>query len=876
VRWILFWISAVLITLELLQTKLFAFSLEPSLFYVAIAVALLGMGTAASLLSLSRPRTEPAAESARLARLARLGLLGFGAATLVGHAVFARLSDRLGAPGEAAATAATLLALAAPYLCVGLAIAALLSDPTRRVGGSYAANLIGSALGCFGLFVLLRPLGAPVLLAVLAAAGAACAVPLFASARGRIAAGAYAAALLALGLALGPRAFDFRIQPYPGQLAVLRQVLDGVNADPNATITVEDERVYSVWDPMGRIDVTDLVPVARDGGELPPIVPSKWFTQDSTYGSPLVGVGPDGTAGDPVFFRSLYGAGYAVAPASPDVLVIGLGGAPDVQAALRHGAPHVTAVDINASTVAMVRGPFAEFLGDPYGEPARLGVDGARVELFIADGRGFLERDRGPYDVIQLSGVDTKFVLASGNLAVHENYLYTLEAFRRYVQHLTDGGVLAINYGGDLYLQRLAATALEALALEGAAEPALHLALLRQGSMQAADGTVASRVVNLLVKRSPFTPADCDRLRAWIASCNVATGPSGPETGVVLLAYEAIELSMNAGVELLWAPHGASPPHALMDAARAGGLDATLAAAPLDLAPVPDDRPFFFHLFRPGDTLASLRFALLDAVGVAGAPPAVALGADHALLLQAKLAALLALFAVLLILGPLVRLLRAPRSASGPRAGLGETLAWAAYFSALGLGFILVEVSLIQRYVLFLGHQVVAISTVIGGLLVAAGAGSFLSDRLPLAPLRRIGIAVLVIVAAILLQGALLPPLFGAAAGLPLLLRVAVGAAALAPLGIAMGTLFPTGLASVRTRGAGFVAWAIGINGVLSVIGSTISGPIAILYGFRASGAIGAGIYALAFLCAAWSLRAGRRESRAEDGTPAATFTSST
>jgi hypothetical protein len=306
-----------------------------------------------------------------------------------------------------------------------------------------------------------------------------------------------------------------------------------------------------------------------------------------------------------------------------------------------------------------------------------------------------------------------------------------------------------------------------------------------------------------------------------------------------------------------------------MDAAREGRLAEVLAAAPLDVAPVPDDRPFFFHLFRPRDTLASLRFALLDALGLGGAPPPIGLSREHALLLQAKLAALLALFAVVLILGPLVRLLRRPAGRAAREGGIGATLGWAAYFSALGLGFILVEVSLIQRYVLFLGHQVVAISTVIGGLLIAAGAGAFLSDRMSLAPRPRIGLAVATIVAMVIAQGALLAPLFGAAAGLPLALRVVVGVAALAPLGLAMGVLFPTGLACVRARGAGFVAWAIGVNGVLSVIGSTISGPIAILYGFRASGAIGAAIYVAAFLCAAWSLRgaaAARPPTRIESG----------
>ena len=841
-RWILFWISLILITLELLQTKLFAFSLEPSLFYVAIGVALLGMGVAGSLLALRTPAQDTAAEARRLARW---GLLGFAVTTFLSHVVFARTSDSIGEAGHALVTGLTLLALALPYLCVGVVITALLSDHTKSVATSYAANLVGSAAGCVGVFVLLRPLGAANLLSVLAAASALLALPLTPSGRPRLMTAGLAAVLLASGLLFGDRLFAFRIQPYPGQLAVLLQAAERVNADPNATITVDVGLEHTVWDPMGRIDVTDVSWEPRPGKPTLNVVPSKWFTQDSSYGSPLVGVGEDGAAGDPVFFRSLYGAGYVLAPERPDALVIGLGGAPDIQAALRHGAQSVTGVDINASTVDMVRGPFAEFLGEPYTNPEYLGLPGAEVNIAIADGRGFLEGDDGRYDVMQLTGVDTKFVLAFGNLAVHENYLYTVEGFEQYVGHLTEDGVLAINYGGDLYLQRLAATAMEALRRIGVEDPADHIALLRQGKMPTPDGKgVLSRVVCILVKRSPFTAQDCDRLRAFVTSCNVAAG----RTGVVLLPYEAIELSIDEPVELLWVAHGESPPHGLMDAARRADDAAFLASIDYDLEPVTDDRPFFFHLFRRADTLASLRYAVLGKIGLGGDPPRVFLGDDHALLRQAELALMMGLFAVALILGPLLKI-------RGRGERMEATLPWALYFSALGLGFILVEVSLIQRYVLFLGHQIVAISTVIGGLLVAAGVGSFFSDKVRLSPRSRITGAVGLIVLSLFLLQAGLPWLFTAAAGLPGFLRVVVGLLALAPLGVAMGVLFPTGLACVRDKGGSFVPWAIGINGVFSVIASTVSGPLAILFGFRVTGAVGASIYLIALGAALWSLR---------------------
>jgi hypothetical protein len=260
-----------------------------------------------------------------------------------------------------------------------------------------------------------------------------------------------------------------------------------------------------------------------------------------------------------------------------------------------------------------------------------------------------------------------------------------------------------------------------------------------------------------------------------------------------------------------------------MQAARDGALDSYLDSQSLDLSPVPDSRPYFFALARNEQVWKD--------------PP----GYYRELF---TLAAIMGSLALLLIAVPLV-LFKARGIA------VRANLPFAVYFAALGAGFILAEIGLIQRYVLFLGHQAYAFPAVIGGLLVTAGIGSLWSARLQGAPHRVIGGAVAVAALVIAGHQLLLSWLFELTAELPLAGRLAVAIAALVPLGVPLGMLFPTGLALVRRTSPLFVPWACGINGVFSVLGTTIAVPGAMMYGFPAMAGVAAGVYAVAALITA-------------------------
>ena len=120
------------------------------------------------------------------------------------------------------------------------------------------------------------------------------------------------------------------------------------------------------------------------------------------------------------------------------VLIIGLGGGPDVQAALQAGAREITGVEVNARMIELVTGPFTDFVGRPYSDP--------RVTIMEADGRHIVQRSAETYDIIQLTGVDTTVAALGGNPNLSENYLYTIESFSEYYKHLSPDGLLSVSF----------------------------------------------------------------------------------------------------------------------------------------------------------------------------------------------------------------------------------------------------------------------------------------------------------------------------------------------------------------------------------------------------------------------------------------------
>jgi hypothetical protein len=773
--------SLALLSLEVLQVRVFSYAIDPLRVHAAISIALLGLG-AGAVLACSRPALADRAPSWLAAAALAIPLT---------HALFAQVSPRIASGDLGAALLFALMSL--PYLLAGTAKGALLARHARDAGRLLAADLLGSALGCALPVPLLRPIGAEPLLALSAALLALSALALAPRARTAL------AALLA-SVAFAPvasRALPFAPDPtdlYGIARAALARAYPGRSAEAYTPV-----REFARWDPISRAEVYAF---PGEFGRINGAMPMRLFAQDGGAGSILLGVASHPDLARNLFESTLFGGAYLPRANKPrDVLVIGLGGAPDILAARYHDARTITGVEVNRTTIDLVRGPYASLMGDPYGDP--------RVTIHHADGRGFVERTRAQYDALVMTGADTYAAAQSGAFLFSESYLYTREAFARYLQILRPGGVLCITRAGAEGLRTLTTT-LEALRARGITRPERHVIVLQQGI-----------AVQILASPSPFSREDSLRVLRRLGA-NLAY------PRVEIPVYEAMGFGISAPLRMTWSP-GVVPeptdPHALMAFAAARGVEQTwMAQNPLDVSPVSDDRPFFFQFLdlrrwstTGGQTIYArgLRTYVTDSIAIA-------------------------VVALLMVLAPLRGrggdATRAAPVFEGARAG------WAA---ALGAAYLAVELVLIQRATLYLGHPTWAVAATLLALLLSSSLGAAWVGR-ALDPARSSRQGAVVAAGLALLAALALPSVLRALAMDALAARVLVFALCVSPLGVAMGVPFAGGLRA--TNGPSRVAWTIAVNALAGVVAALAVPVGAMAFGFRAVAVTAAGLYALAAL----------------------------
>ena len=765
-------VSAALLMTELALTRIFSVTMYYHFAFLAISIALFGLSASGVLVFVLRRRLAPAGTR----ELLSAGSLLHAAATLVALAALVRIRVGLNYSPENLALMLAIYALAAlPFLTGGAVVAVAFARLADRINVLYAADLLGAAAGCLVLIPLLNALGAPGVVmtaAALSLIAAVCFAP--GVSRRRIA--VIAAAVLAL--------------PAAAQVAG-RAPFDVIDTKGH-----EGDRVlFSKWNSFSRVAVYDR---AHGDWSLSPTFKgsrgeSLFMDIDSAASTPILK--GSGNANDAEYLRyELTALAYHLVEPRDGLsaLVIGPGGGRDLLSALVFGATKVDGVEINpiiARDVMLNR--FRDYSGSIYADP--------RVSIHVDDGRSFVRRSSGSYDVIQASLVDTWAATAAGAYTLTENSLYTTEAFGEYLDHLSDRGVLTITrwvFDG----LRLVTLAQDACAARGL-DPAQHLAIVR-----------LDRVATFLLKKTPFTPADVQRLQTVSRDLgfSILYAPGLPPP---VVTDETIEMERTGT--------SAADYHRLILAAD---RDAFIASYPLDIRPTTDDRPFFFHTTR-------LRNQFEQAFG-------------RSMLFGNGLSALLTLFGISALL--VLLFIVVPLLVGGERPGPGWP-AWLAYFGALGAGFMLLEVALLQQFVLLLGHPVYSLTVTLFSLLLGTGLGSLISRRVPPDRVKATTTRALVaIVLVALVAPLLLPRVIDAAIPLPIAARVAVAALLLLPLGILLGMPLPGGMRLLAGVRPDIVPWGWGMNGAFSVVGATLAVFIAMNWGFSTTLLAGGVVYVAA------------------------------
>ena len=498
--------------------------------------------------------------------------------------------------------------------------------------------------------------------------------------------------------------------------------------------------------------------------------------------------------------RQGQGLPYAMRPGAK-TLVIGPGGGYDVSRALASGSKDVTAVEINpliANKImqdVMVKENFGIYLRP-------------EVHLHVEDGRSFVRSSTEKYQVLQATLVDTWASTAAGAFALSENNLYTSDAFYDYLSHLTDDGLLVFTRWGfepPRESLRLVSLAMDALGRLGEANTAAHVIAVRDDATKI-NGWGAQDTV--LISRKPFTAADTENARRLTAESHM---------DVVYVPGQ---------------PAGASANNAFGQLLSSSNPAAFWNDYQYDVSPVGDDRPFFFYTVQPRDLWNFVRNGNQQS-------------ADYKINRAVPL--LFGLMGLSIVVTGLILVL--PRLVLGSRLPRQKNVVkflW--YFLCLGAGYILVQVALIQKFVLLLGHPTYALTVIVFSMLVASGAGSYLSGRVVAGDDTRL---VYVLAAVALLVGILAfvsTPLVTAAAGWPLAAKLFLTTLAVAPAALLMGMPFPSGLRRLEKRHAPSVRWAWSLNAAASVLGSASAIFLAIYIGLRSTLLVGAALYVCALL----------------------------
>ena len=491
-------------------------------------------------------------------------------------------------------------------------------------------------------------------------------------------------------------------------------------------------------------------------------------------------------------------------------LILASAGGREVIWALSQGAARVTAVELDPAVCELVAGDLDGYLGGLFNRPD--------VELISAEGRSFVRQTRDTYDVIQMVSAYSITMVSTGAAAGMDSYLVTAEAIGEYLDVLDDDGVLMISREHGV---KLFATAVEALQRRGL-DPADHLYM--EQSVQTYNYNT------LLIRKTPFPDGEARTIADWVR-----------ETGTQVFFAPPVVAALLGGA-------GADDP--AFDSTRAelaaligmptDGRAAHLASLPYHAQVPTDDKPFYNRFNH-----------YMQRLPTAGVPAEIAEIAEN----QRKFgplpigdvapAAVLAeagVLALVVIFWPLIRI----RPSRGHRFNRWAILA---YFSMLGVGFIALEIILLQRYILFVGDPMIAMAVVLGGLLVAAGLGSaILSPVLTRAP--RTAYAVFGAIALVALAYALwMDDLFDLAMHLPLSGRIGIGIALLFPLGLLLGCPFAAGLRHAHRQDERLVPWAWALNGYMTVIGTTAMSIAIPFAGYSLMFAAGGAVYILAGLC---------------------------
>ncbi len=774
------WLTILLVSmagllLEVGYTRIVSYKLWYYYTYLVIGLSLLGIGSGGIFVALFAPIRRATTE-----RVVAYCSLWGAVSIAVGYWVVARTPINTLAIWDYGTKSSVknlvllgvvCFALFATFVALGIIVSTILGRAGDAVGRLYFADLMGAGIGCLlaiPLIVRFSPPQVIVLAAVVFGAVAVASAPIPSL---RFA----AAASITVVLVVGASSESF--------LPLVRTESEKIDTG--------GKEAYGDWGPVFRVDVAEVIP---------PEV--KMLIHDGTYGSGIWEW--DGKVSSLGRMRTDTRAlpfGVLDGPPSRE-LIIGSAGGQEILTSLYFRAPDIEAVELNPVTVSILRDHFADYTGHLATHPG--------VHLHQGDGRTYLARSKRDYDLVWFVAPDSYAATnaaSSGAFVLSESYLYTTEMIQETLRHLTDDGIMVVQFG-ELNFEtapnrtsRYVVTARDALEKIGVRDPSRHI-------LVSATVTPGADLSTIVVKRTAFRRGEVDGFLRRVATI--------PDQRPI-----------------------AAPGHRFGDhlvTRLASGTDAQVRDIvrhyPKEIGAISDDAPFFWHFSGFGRVLRHLGEPLHQS------DPEQVIGERVLLLLLGIAVAYAAVFLLL----PFFFVRR--RWAALPRKGVS-----ALYFASLGLGFMFFEITMIQRLVQFLGYPSYSLTVTLASILVWTGIGALLSSRLA-ASVRHLMLILLGVLGALTLFYQFgLPPLMDALQSASLAARISLAFVVLAPLGVCLGAFMPLGLIQVTRMtalGEEYVAWSWAVNGFFSVIGSVLTTILSMSFGFRTVQFAALAVYAVA------------------------------
>ncbi len=769
---------------QMLLTRIFSVTMWYHFAFVAVSLAMFGM-TAGAIAVFLFPKLFT--EESLFDQISR------SSALFAGSIVFSLLTQ-LSIPFRVAgivgiySLAFTYFVSAVPFFFSGVAICLILTRFPGKVNRLYAVDLLGAGIGTTLLIPLLSILDGPtavVAVASLTGIGAY----FFSLSAGQRSGRRFSLiwSILCLGFVVWHTP---RVQAQKPLLSIM--YIKGVPDQP---------RFYEKWNAFSCIRVFERA-VTEDTrkiyracfGDFEPPQHME-MNIDAAGGTQIIKFNGNFSESNVDFLQNYpTNIAYALRP-NTKLLVIGVGGGIDILSGLYFKMKKIVGVEINNVILDTDLKRFGDYTGH---------LDRYPNVTFVHDeGRSYITRAGENFDVIQANVTDTWAAGASGAFALTENSLYTVEAWVEYLKHLNPGGIITFTrwhfnqFPDEIY--RLMGLAVEALHRTGVENTRGHILLVV--SRKYGDNEVAS-LGTILVSRDPFTQQDVARFK---------------------------KMAADKEYRVMLTPDSAKDP-IFATIANGKNLESFYKDFPGEISPTTDNKPFFFQRFKFSYLFAKEKYAMMgDAFDI-----------------NSKGVVVLAVL-IFTMLGLSIGTIFIPLIARSAGFNYRANAKFLVYFASIGLGFMMVEISQLQRLSLFLGHPTYSLSVVLFSLLIGSGLGSFCSEYLSVSQ-SRVGrmLPLALLICAILIFGFLTPWVITSFTSAITAVRIAVSIGILLPLGFMMGMPFPLGMQQVQLRTGAPAAWFWGINGVTSVYATVFAVAVSLTWGISVSFWVGGVAYLLA------------------------------